>query len=74
MTLKWTMLLLYYYGKLAISENFKLAPTAEDAFMKLLNIAVTRATEIDQISGKYLKNGAQIFAKPIIELRIFLRH
>ena len=32
------------------------------------NAAVTKAAGTDQISGKFLKDGAGILAKPIIEL------
>ena len=37
-------------------------------FNVLENIEVTKAARIDQISGKFLKDGAQILAKPIREL------
>ena len=32
------------------------------------NVEVTKAAGIDQISGKYLKDGARVLAKPISEL------
>ena len=37
-------------------------------FNILRDVEVTKAPEIDQISGKFLKDGARILAKPISEL------
>ena len=43
--------------------------TAEGYLFKLLkNFEVTKPAGIDQISGKFLKDGAGILAKPISEL------
>ena len=48
-----------YYKKLSLSENFKLDSTTEGYLFKLLkNIEVTKAAGIDQIPGKFLKDGA----------------
>ena len=58
-----------YYGKLSLSENFKLDSVTEGYVFNILkNIEDTKAAGIDQISGKFLKDGAQILAKPISEL------
>ena len=58
-----------YYKKLSLSENFKLDSTTEGYLFKLLkNIEVTKAAGIDQIPGKFLKDGVQILAKPISQL------
>ena len=58
-----------YYRKLTVSENFKLIPTAEDDLFKLLkNFKTAKAVGIDQISEKFLKDGARILAKPVSEL------
>ena len=54
-----------YYKKLSLSENFKLEGYL---FNILKNVEVTKAAGIDQISGKFLKDGARILAKPISEL------
>ena len=44
---------------LAISENFKLVSTTEASLFKLCkNFEATKAAEIDQISEKFLRNGA----------------
>ena len=58
-----------YYKKLSLSENLKLDATTEGYLFNILkNVEVTKAAGIDQISGKFLKDGAQILAKPISEL------
>ena len=50
-------------------ENFKLDSTTEDCLFKLLkNVEVTKEARIDEISGKFLKDGDRILAKPISEL------
>ena len=54
---------------LSLSENFKLDSTTEGYLFNILkNVEVTKVAGIDQISGKFLKDGARIFAKPISEL------
>ena len=58
-----------YYKKLSLFENFKLDSTTEGYHFNILkNVEVTKAARIDQISGKVLKDGAQILGKPISEL------
>ena len=58
-----------YYGKLTISENFKLVPTVEDALFKLLkSIKLRKVARIDQFLGNFMKDWARILAKPVSEL------
>ena len=58
-----------YYEKLPLSEKFKLdSITKGYLFNVLKNVEVTKAAGLDQISGKFLKDGARILAKPISEL------
>ena len=58
-----------YYKKLSLSENFKMDSTTEYCLFELLeNIEVPKAAGTDQISGKLLKDGAWILAKPISDL------
>ena len=58
-----------YYKKLSLPENLTLDWTTEGYLFKLLkNVEVTKAAGIDQISGKFLKDGARILAKPISQL------
>ena len=48
-----------YYKKLSLSEKFKLDATTEGYLLNILkNVEVTKAVGIDQISGKFLKEGA----------------
>ena len=52
-----------YYEKRSLSENFKLDSITEGYLFNILkNIEVTKAAGIDQISGKFLKDGARILA------------
>ena len=58
-----------YYKKMSLSENFILGSTTEGYLFKLLkNVEVTKAGGIKRISGKFLKHGARILAKPISQL------
>ena len=58
-----------YYEKLSLYENFKLDSITEGYLFNILkNVEVTKAAGLDQISGKFLKDGARILAKPISEL------
>ena len=58
-----------YYEKLSLSENFELVSITEGYLFNILkNVEVTKAAGIDKISGKYLKDGAQILTKSISEL------
>ena len=57
-----------YYKKLSLYENFKLHSRTEGYLFKLLNnVEATKAAGIDQISGKFLKDGARILAKPKVK-------
>ena len=58
-----------YYEKLSSLENFELVSiTKGSMFNTLKNVEVTKAAGIDKISGKFLKDGVRILAKPISEL------
>ena len=58
--------------KLSLSEHFILDSTTEDYLFNILkNVEVTKAAGIDQISGKFLKDGVPILAKPISEFATF---
>ena len=60
---------IHNYKNLSLSENFKLDATTEGYLFNILkNVEVTKAAGIDQISGKFLKDGAQILVKHISEL------
>ena len=47
---------------LSLSENFKLDSTTEGYLFNILkNVEVTKVAGIDQISGKFLKDGAEFW-------------
>ena len=49
--------------------KFELANVSEDLILKLLkNINVNKAAGIDNLSGRFLKDGADVLAKPISEI------
>ena len=52
-----------YYRKHSLSENFKLDSATEGYLLNILkNVKVTKAAGIDEISGKFFKDGARISA------------
>ena len=58
-----------YYEKLPLPKNFKLDSITEGyLFNALKNVKVTKGAGLDEISGKFLKDGVRILAKPISEL------
>ena len=62
--------LLVYYQNYNICRNaFKLSNTNEEDVLEILkNIDPTKASGIDNISGRFIKDGATILAKPISQL------
>ena len=58
-----------YYQYLNISEPFKLVSTSLETVLKLLEeINPSKATGLDNIAGKFLKDGAMALAEPITKL------
>ena len=58
-----------YYQHINISEPFSLSPTSSEYVFKLLGeINTLKATGLDNIAGRFLKDGATTLAKPITEL------
>ena len=54
-----------FYKDLNISIKFQLKPTAEDIALKLLkNIDISKTAGVDNLPGRYLKDGAVILTKP----------
>ena len=65
----WYTIICHYYKKLSLSENWKLESGTEGwLFNMLKNVEVRKAAGIDQISGKYLKDGVWVLVKPISKL------
>ena len=59
----------YYENKIDITNNFSFSKTTENTILKLLNnINPSKAAGIDNIAGKFLKDGASVLAKPLTQI------
>ena len=55
-----------YYSSFMISDDFCLSNTSEENVLKIMtNIECSKAAGVDKLSGRFLKDGANILAKPI---------
>ena len=60
-----------YYNKILklLNSKFKFSPISEDTILELLkNINENKAAGPDNLSGKFLKDGATVLAKPISQI------
>ena len=58
-----------YYSKCIIEKPFHLSITSQEEVFKIIqNIDISKAAGIDNLSGKFLKAGAEILAKPPSEI------
>ena len=58
-----------YYSKFITEKIFHLSDTSEEELFKIMqNIQLLKAIGIDNLSGKFLKDGAEILAKPLSEI------
>ena len=58
-----------YYSKFIIEKPFHLSITSQEEVFKIIqNIDISKAAGIDNLSGKFLKDGAEILAKPLSEI------
>ena len=58
-----------YYKKIELKDDFNLTLTMEDKVLEILQfIDISKASGIDKISGRFLKDGANIQPKPVAEL------
>ena len=58
-----------FYKNLNLTTKFQLKPTTEDIVLKLLkNIDISKAADVDNLSGRFLKDGAVNLAKPVTEM------
>ena len=56
-----------FYKDLDTTTKFQLKPTAQDIILKVLkNIDISKAAGIDDLLGRFLKDGAVILAKPFL--------
>ena len=52
----------------AIPEVFHIKSTSEEKVSKIMqNIEISKAAGIDEFPGRFLKDGGEIFSKPISE-------
>ena len=64
-----------YYSSFTISEDFHLSNTSEEKALKVMtNIESSKAAGEDKLSGRFLKDGTNILAKPISALAISQSH
>ena len=55
-----------HYSIFTISDCFCLSNTSEKKVLEIMtNTESSKATRVDKLSGRFLKNGANILAKPI---------
>ena len=60
-----------YYSKFIIEKPFHLSDASEEEVFKIMqNIDNSKAAGIDNLSGQFLKDGAEILTKPITEIAI----
>ena len=60
---------LRYYSSFTISDYFCLSNTSEEKVLKIMtNIESSKGAGVDKLFGRFLKDGANILAKPISEL------
>ena len=58
-----------YYSSFMISDDFCLSNTSEEKVLKIMtNIVISKAAGVDKLSSRFLKDGANILAKPISTL------
>ena len=58
-----------YCSSFTISDDFCLSNTSEEKVLKIMiNIESSKAAGVDKLSGRFLEDGANIFAKPISAL------
>ena len=59
-----------YYSNFAIPEVFHIKSTSGEKIFKIMeNIEISKATGIDKLPGRFLKDGAEILSKLISEIR-----
>ena len=58
-----------YYKNIELKDNFNLNLTTTKKILEVLQfIDISKAAGIDKISGRFLKDGANILAKPITKI------
>ena len=58
-----------YYGYLGLTKKFDLLPTEKDYILEILrDIDTSKAAGIDMLPGRFLKDGADVLAKPVTDI------
>ena len=58
-----------YCSHLGLTKKFELLPTEKDYILKILrDINTSKAAGIDRLPGKFLKDGANVLAKPVTDI------
>ena len=58
-----------YYSHLGLTKKFELLPTEKDYILKILrDIDTSKAAGIDRLPGRFLKDGANVLAKPVTDI------
>ena len=58
-----------YYKKIELKDNFNLTLATEKKVLEVLQcIDISKAAGIDKMLGRFLKDGANILAKPIAKI------
>ena len=62
------LLVAQYYSHLGLTKNFDLLPTEKENVLKILrDIDTSEAASINRLPGRFLKNGANVLAKPVTD-------
>ena len=58
-----------YYSKFNFENPFHLSDTSKNKVFKIMqNMGISKAVGTDNLSGRFLKDGAEILAKPLSEI------
>ena len=58
-----------YYKSISQSDSFNLATVSENTILTILkNSKVSKAAGLDNLSGRFLKDGAKVLAEPITDI------
>ena len=72
---KFSLIVLFTYLKIP-NYKFNFSPVSEETILKLLkSMDEEKAAAVDNLSGKFLKNGTSILAKPISQIcNLFIKY
>ena len=62
------LLVAQYYSHFGLTKKFELIPTEKDIFKILRDIDTSKAAGIDRLPERFLKDGANVLAKPVTDI------